>query len=80
LIEVGGRAVETVCITEEGRGTLCVSSQIGCSLICSFCSTGKQVFNRNLSASEVIAQLLIAARSLSKTDGEHDFTVTNIVM
>ncbi|MDE5003026.1 bifunctional tRNA (adenosine(37)-C2)-methyltransferase TrmG/ribosomal RNA large subunit methyltransferase RlmN, partial [Francisella tularensis subsp. holarctica] len=69
-----------VFITEEGRGTLCVSSQIGCSLNCSFCSTGKQGFNRYLSAAEVIAQLWIAARTLSKTDGENDFTVTNIVM
>ncbi|ABO46804.1 dual-specificity RNA methyltransferase RlmN [Francisella tularensis] len=80
LIDVGGSAVETVFILEEGRGTLCVSSQVGCTLNCSFCSTGKQGFNRNLSAAEVIAQLWIAARTLSKTDGEHDFTVTNIVM
>ncbi|MDE5007026.1 bifunctional tRNA (adenosine(37)-C2)-methyltransferase TrmG/ribosomal RNA large subunit methyltransferase RlmN, partial [Francisella tularensis subsp. holarctica] len=75
-----GSAVETVFIPEEGRGTLCVSSLIGCTLNCSFCSTGKQGFNRNLSAAEVIAQLWISARTLSKTDGEHDFTLTNFVM
>ena len=50
----GGSAVEAVLIPENGRATLCVSSQIGCSLDCSFCSTGKQGFNRNLSAAEII--------------------------
>ncbi|ASG68041.1 23S rRNA (adenine(2503)-C(2))-methyltransferase RlmN [Francisella halioticida] len=80
LIDVGGSAVETVFIPEEGRGTLCVSSQVGCTLNCSFCSTGKQGFNRNLSSAEVISQLWIAARTLSKNNGEHDFGVTNIVM
>ncbi|KEI35611.1 ribosomal RNA large, subunit methyltransferase N [Francisella sp. W12-1067] len=80
LIDVGGSAIETVFIPEEGRGTLCVSSQVGCTLNCSFCSTGKQGFNRNLTVAEIIAQLWIAARTLSKNNGEHDFTVTNIVM
>ncbi|QLE78349.1 23S rRNA (adenine(2503)-C(2))-methyltransferase RlmN [Francisella sp. Scap27] len=80
LIDVGGSAIETVFIPEEGRGTLCISSQVGCTLNCSFCSTGKQGFNRNLSVGEIISQLWIAARTLSKNNGEHDFTVTNIVM
>ncbi len=80
LIDVGGNAVETVYIPEEGRGTLCISSQVGCTLNCSFCSTGKQGFNRDLSSAEIIAQLWIAARTLSRVNGEHDFAVTNIVM
>ena len=53
----GGDAVETVYIPEDDRGTLCVSSQIGCSLACTFCSTGTQGFNRNLSTSEIIGQV-----------------------
>ena len=80
LIDVGGSAVETVFIPEDGRGTLCISSQVGCTLNCSFCSTGKQGYNRDLSASEIIAQLWIAVRTLSKNNGEHDFSVTNVVM
>jgi len=56
----GGSCVETVLIPEGDRGTLCVSSQVGCSLNCSFCSTGKQGFNRNLSAAEIIGQVRIA--------------------
>ena len=80
LIDVGGSAIETVFIPEDGRGTLCVSSQVGCTLNCSFCSTGKQGFNRNLTVSEIISQLWIAARTLSKNNKQHDFAVTNIVM
>ena len=80
LIDVGGSAIEMVFIPEESRGTLCVSSQVGCSLNCSFCSTGKQGYNRDLTVSEIISQLWIAARTLSKKDGEHDYSVTNIVM
>jgi len=52
--------IETVYIPEEGRGTLCVSSQVGCTLTCSFCHTGTQKLVRNLTAEEVLAQLLIA--------------------
>ena len=52
--------VEMVLIPEKGRNTLCVSSQVGCSLDCSFCSTGKQGFNGNLSTAEIIGQLLVA--------------------
>lgn len=66
-----GNCVETVYIPEAGRGTLCVSSQIGCMLTCTFCSTGTQGFNRNLASHEIIGQLWIASQY---------FKVTNIVM
>ena len=60
----GANAVEAVFIPEDGRGTLCVSSQAGCTLDCPFCATGKQGFNRNLSAAEIIGQLWLANRAL----------------
>lgn len=75
-----GNCIEAVFIPEETRGTLCVSSQVGCGLNCSFCSTAKQGFNRNLSTAEIIAQLWIAVRQLSQSDGQHDRHVTNVVM
>ncbi|SRR5579885_652305 len=75
-----GNCIETVFIPEKTRGTLCISSQVGCILNCDFCSTGKQGFNRNLSTAEIISQLWIAVRKLSKADGMHDHTVTNVVM
>lgn len=75
-----GNCIETVFIPEETRGTLCVSSQVGCSLNCDFCSTGKQGFNRNLTTAEIIGQLWIAVRSLSKKCGLHDHAITNVVM
>lgn len=56
--------IETVFIPEEDRGTLCVSSQIGCALECSFCATGKQGFNRNLTVGEIISQLWLAEHTL----------------
>ncbi|WP_242512408.1 23S rRNA (adenine(2503)-C(2))-methyltransferase RlmN [Pseudolysobacter antarcticus] len=75
----GGNAVETVFIPEANRGTLCVSSQIGCGLNCSFCSTGTQGFNRDLTTAEVIGQVWIAANSLgSKHRGAR--RITNVVM
>jgi 23S rRNA (adenine2503-C2)-methyltransferase len=65
LVKVdGANAVETVFIPETGRATLCVSSQAGCVLDCSFCATGKQGFNRNLSAAEIVGQLWLANRAL----------------
>ncbi|HZQ60129.1 MAG TPA: 23S rRNA (adenine(2503)-C(2))-methyltransferase RlmN [Casimicrobiaceae bacterium] len=65
LLDVGnGNAVETVYIPEDDRGTLCISSQAGCALECAFCSTGKQGFNRNLTAGEIIGQLWHANRAL----------------
>ena len=62
-------SVETVFIPEDDRGTLCISSQVGCALECTFCSTGRQGFNRNLTVSEIIGQLWIANQSLRKVDG-----------
>ncbi|MEX1237315.1 MAG: 23S rRNA (adenine(2503)-C(2))-methyltransferase RlmN [Pseudomonadales bacterium] len=77
---LSGSLVETVFIPEEGRGTLCVSSQVGCALDCSFCSTGKQGFNSNLTAAEIIGQLRLALRALEKIYPERVRTVTNVVM
>ncbi len=70
-----GNRVETVFIPEEGRGTLCVSSQIGCALACTFCSTAQQGFNRNLTTSEIIGQVLVAQKRLGS--GKR---ITNVVM
>lgn len=75
-----GNCIETVFIPEKTRGTLCISSQVGCVLNCDFCSTGKQGFNRNLSTAEIISQLWIAVRQLSTTNDIHDHAVTNVVM
>lgn len=75
-----GNAIETVFIPEDDRGTLCISSQVGCMLTCQFCSTGTQGFNRNLTTAEIIGQLWVAVRELSKANGHHDRHVTNIVM
>jgi 23S rRNA (adenine2503-C2)-methyltransferase len=67
LLDVGtGNAIETVFIPEADRGTLCISSQAGCALECSFCSTGRQGFNRNLTVAEVIGQLWWANRCLGR--------------
>lgn len=76
----GGSCVETVLIPEGDRGTLCVSSQVGCSLNCSFCSTGKQGFNRNLTAAEIIGQVRIAIKSFGPMDPANKRMVTNVVM
>lgn len=73
-------AVETVFIPEDHRGTLCISSQVGCMLTCSFCSTATQGFNRNLSTAEIIGQLWVAVRELSTEAGYHDRNITNVVM
>lgn len=75
-----GNCIETVFIPEQTRGTLCVSSQVGCTLNCDFCSTGKQGFNRNLTANEIIGQLWVAVRGLSNNAGLHDHAITNVVM
>ncbi|HAT6363046.1 TPA: 23S rRNA (adenine(2503)-C(2))-methyltransferase RlmN [Legionella pneumophila] len=75
-----GNCIETVFIPEANRGTLCVSSQVGCALNCSFCSTAKQGFNRNLSTAEIIGQVWLAARELSDNHGIHDKKITNVVM
>ena len=75
-----GNCIETVFIPEKLRGTLCVSSQVGCGLNCTFCSTAKQGFNRNLSTAEIIGQVWVAVRTLSQLKGEHDKRITNVVM
>ena len=80
LLDVGtGNAIESVFIPEEKRGTLCISSQAGCALECSFCSTGRQGFNRNLTAEEIIGQLWIANKSLGRGVSE-DRPISNVVM
>ncbi|EAR21195.1 bifunctional tRNA (adenosine(37)-C2)-methyltransferase TrmG/ribosomal RNA large subunit methyltransferase RlmN [Nitrococcus mobilis] len=73
----GDNAIETVFIPEPGRGTLCVSSQLGCPLACTFCSTGQQGFNRNLTAAEIVGQLLFVTQALA-ADGVAG-RVTNVV-
>lgn len=79
LFESGlGQAVETVFIPEAARGTLCISSQVGCALDCAFCATGAQGFNRNLTSAEIIAQIWHANKVLPpRTNGEP--AVTNVV-
>ena len=80
LLSVGnGNAVEAVYIPESTRGTLCISSQAGCALDCSFCSTGKQGFNRNLSVAEIIGQLWWANHQLGK-NAEGNWAISNVVM
>lgn len=81
LIRVsGGSVIETVYIPDGDRGTLCVSSQVGCSLDCSFCATGKQGFNRDLTAAEIIGQVWIAAKSFGQLQANGPRSVTNVVM
>jgi len=71
LFDVGvGNGVETVFIPEDDRGTLCVSSQVGCALDCKFCSTGRQGFNRDLRVGEIIGQLWVANRRLEEMERE----------
>jgi len=71
-----GQAIETVFIPEADRGTLCVSSQVGCAMDCSFCATGAQGFNRNLGAAEIIGQVLLARMALAEGD---DSPISNVV-
>jgi len=71
LLDVGaGNGIETVFIPEPSRGTLCISSQVGCALECTFCSTGRQGFNRNLRVAEIIGQLWWANKVLGATNEE----------
>ena len=78
----GGKndCVETVLIPDGDRATLCVSSQVGCSLDCSFCSTGKQGFNRKLTPAEIIGQVWFAIKSFGPMDPNGPRRVTNVVM
>ncbi len=76
-----GNAVETVFIPEDGRGTLCVSSQVGCSLNCTFCNTAQHGFSRNLTPDEIIGQVWVADRALGREgSGSHQRVITNVVM
>jgi len=75
-----GNRIETVYIPEADRGTLCVSSQVGCALDCSFCATGRQGFNRNLSVAEIIGQLWLANDLLAADPGVSAGRITNVVM
>lgn len=74
-----GSEVETVFIPDDERGTLCVSSQVGCTLNCTFCHTGTQKLVRNLTSQEIVSQVLIARDSLEEW-GEEQRKITNIVM
>jgi len=77
------QGIETVYIPEPDRGTLCISSQVGCAMDCTFCATAQQGFNRNLSAAEIVGQVWLAQRELAKTNGaavgEGNRTITNVV-
>ena len=75
-----GQAVETVFIPEKNRGTLCVSSQIGCVVDCSFCSTGHQGFNRNLTLAEIIGQVWFAMRYFGSAKVTGERKISNVVM
>ncbi len=80
LLDVGGgNRVETVFIPETGRGTLCVSTQVGCALECAFCATGRQGFNRNLSVAEIVGQLWWANRALGR-DPKGERIISNVVL
>jgi 23S rRNA (adenine2503-C2)-methyltransferase len=74
-----GNNIEAVFIPEDDRGTLCVSSQVGCALDCSFCSTGRQGFNRNLTAAEIISQVWLASQLLDE-EKKPGRKITNVVM
>jgi len=86
LVDSGsGNGVETVFIPEDERGTLCISSQVGCALECTFCSTGRQGFNRNLTVAEIIGQLWLANKSLRQDPdygllSKDDRIISNVVM
>ncbi|MDH5190423.1 MAG: 23S rRNA (adenine(2503)-C(2))-methyltransferase RlmN [Gammaproteobacteria bacterium] len=74
-----GNHVETVYIPEDGRGTLCISSQVGCPLDCSFCATAQQGFNRNLTTAEILGQLRIAHQTLGEMKNVNK-PITNVVL
>jgi 23S rRNA (adenine2503-C2)-methyltransferase len=74
-----GNRIETVYIPEDDRGTLCVSSQVGCALDCSFCSTGRRGFNRNLTTAEIIGQVWLATRLIDE-EKKPGRKVTNVVL
>ena len=73
-----GQAIETVYIPEDDRGTLCISSQVGCAMDCTFCSTAQQGFSRNMSTAEIIAQVWFAAKTLG-CNFQTDRKISNVV-
>ena len=73
-----GQAIETVFIPEDDRGTLCISSQVGCAMDCSFCATGAQGFSRNLDTAEIIAQVWFASKTLGG-DFQNERVISNVV-
>ncbi|KAE9536210.1 bifunctional tRNA (adenosine(37)-C2)-methyltransferase TrmG/ribosomal RNA large subunit methyltransferase RlmN [Ursidibacter sp. B-7004-1] len=77
---VGDQQIETVYIPEDDRATLCVSSQVGCALACTFCSTAQQGFNRNLSVSEIIGQVWRASKIIGNFGVTGVRPITNVVM
>jgi 23S rRNA (adenine2503-C2)-methyltransferase len=74
------QAFEMVFIPEADRGTLCISSQVGCAMDCSFCSTAQQGFNRNLSTAEIVGQVWLANKELGTSNRPDDRAVTNVVL
>lgn len=76
----GGNAIESVFIPEDDRGTLCISSQVGCAVACRFCSTGHQGFSRNLSTGEILAQLWFAEHFLRQHLNRPERVISNVVM
>ena len=86
LLDMGTKnGIETVFIPEENRGTLCISSQVGCALECTFCSTGRQGFNRNLTSAEIIGQLWLTNNKLREQENykslkSDERIITNVVM
>ncbi|OBT17236.1 bifunctional tRNA (adenosine(37)-C2)-methyltransferase TrmG/ribosomal RNA large subunit methyltransferase RlmN [Vibrio sp. UCD-FRSSP16_10] len=79
-LRVGDQDVETVYIPDGDRATLCVSSQVGCALACTFCSTGQQGFNRNLRVSEIVGQIWRASREIGLEKETGRRPITNVVM
>ena len=75
-----GNSIETVFIPEDDRGTLCISSQVGCALDCSFCATAQQGFNRNLTVAEIIGQLWLAEHTLRSQMEKDQRVISNVVM
>lgn len=80
LVLAGGQEVESVWIPEDDRATLCVSSQVGCALECTFCSTAQQGFNRNLTVSEIIGQVWRVAKFIGLSPDTNERPITNVVM
>ena len=79
-MQVGDQQIETVYIPEADRATLCVSSQVGCALACTFCSTAQQGFNRNLTVSEIIGQVWRASKIIGNFGVTGVRPITNVVM